>query len=85
MTMFTGSGGVGLTILHEVIDILAYYRHTELRYSSVPAYVFQNAVGGTIAVFPTSSLVFTLQGEGMGGSDVNYLSILGGAIWRPRF
>ena len=85
MNMFTGSGGVGLTLMHEVIDVLAYYRHTELRYASVPAYVFQNAVGGTIAVFPTSSLVFTLQGEGMGGSDVNYLSILGGAIWRPRF
>ena len=36
-------------------------------------------------IFPSSELLFTVQGEAITGADVKAFMLLGTAMWRPRF
>ena len=82
--MFTGSGGAGITLLDDVLDISAYYRRAQLHFWADPGYKHHDAVGGMIALTPHPTMMFTIQAEGTGGSDVNSLFLFGTALWRPR-
>ena len=84
LDMFGGTVGPGLTILDDALDVSLYYRLSDVQYSSVNSYLLENGVGGTAVVFPSSTLVFTVQGEGMTGSDVKSLFVFGTVAWRPR-
>lgn len=83
--MFGGSAGPGVTLFDEVLDLGAYYRYGGLTYRSVSTGFTQHGIGGTAMLFPTSELVFTMQGEGIAGDDVSALMLFGTAMWRPRF
>jgi hypothetical protein len=82
--MGTGSGGVGLTLLGDALDVSVYYRRAELLYTALNGFVHHDAVGGMVVVTPHPTMMFTVQGEGTGGSDANSLFIFGTALWRPR-
>jgi hypothetical protein len=80
-----GSAGPGVTLLDDVLDVSAYYRNATLRYRSVDASSVQHGVGATFMLFPAQSVLFTLQGEGITGTDVQAFLFFATAMWRPRF
>ncbi|HLK37725.1 MAG TPA: hypothetical protein VKU41_13285, partial [Polyangiaceae bacterium] len=82
--MYGGSAGPGLTLLDDVLDVSAYYRFTVIEYRSDATSLVQDGIGGTIVVFPSSEVLFTLQGEGIVGDDVKALTIFATAAWRPH-
>jgi hypothetical protein len=82
--MFGGTGGPGLTLFEEALDVSAYYRLSRIRYRSVSTSLAQDGVGGTVVLFPNADLLFTLQGEGISGNDTKALMLMGTATWRPR-
>jgi hypothetical protein len=84
LDLFGGTAGPGVTLLQDALDVAAYYRLAVLQYRSVDTSLTQNGVGGTVVVFPTSALLFTLQGEGMTGNDAKALMLFATATWRPR-
>jgi hypothetical protein len=84
LAMYGGTVGPGITLLDDALDLSAYYRLGVLQYRSDPTTLVQDGVGGTIVIFPSSALLFTLQGEGITGGDANALMIFGTATWRPR-
>lgn len=85
MNLFGGTAGPGITLLQDALDVSAYYRLAVLQYRSDDSTsLTQNGVGGTVVLFPTSTLLFTLQGEGMTGNDTKALMLFGTATWRPR-
>jgi hypothetical protein len=82
--MGSGSGGAGLTLLEDALDISVYYRRAELLYTALNGYVHHDAVGGMVVITPHPSMMFTAQAEGTGGSDTNSLFVFATALWRPR-
>lgn len=84
LRMGTGSGGVGLTLFDEALDVSVYYRRGQLLYSSLNGFVHHDSVGGMVAIAPHPTLLFTVQAEGTGGSDSNALYLFGTALFRPR-
>ena len=82
--MFGGTVGPGLTLLDDALDVSVYYRLAEIQYASVNTFVQQDGVGGTVVLFPSSTMMFSLQGEGMTGDDVKMLYVFGTVTWRPR-
>jgi hypothetical protein len=84
LDMFGGTAGPGMTLLDDALDVSAYYRVAILQYRSESALLVQNGAGGTIVLFPSSEVLFTLQGEGMSGDDARALMLFGSVTWRPR-
>jgi hypothetical protein len=84
LDMFGGTAGPGLTLFDDALDVSAYYRLAEIQYASVNGAMQQDGVGGTVVVFPSSTTMFTLQGEGITGDDVKMLYVFGTVAWRPR-
>jgi hypothetical protein len=84
LDMIGGTVGPGLTLLDDRLDVGAYYRIAAIQYASVTSNALQNAVGGTAVLFPNSTMMFTLQGEGITGNDVSSLFLFGTVGWRPR-
>jgi hypothetical protein len=82
--MSGGTVGPGIALLDGALDVSAYYRLSLLRYRSATGTLLQDGVGGTVVLFPSSELLFTLQGEGITGDDAKALLIMGTATWRPR-
>jgi hypothetical protein len=85
LDMYGGSAGPGLTLFDDVFDLGSYFRYERLTYRSVSTSLTESAFGGTAMLFPSSVLLFTLQGEAMTGEDMKAFMILGTAMWRPRF
>jgi hypothetical protein len=85
LDMFGGTMGPGLTLLDDVLDVSTYYRLSVLKYRSVDSSLTQNGVGATVAFFPNASVLFTFQGEGVTGDDVQAVTLFGTVSWRPRF
>jgi hypothetical protein len=84
VNMFGGTVGLGVTVLHDAIDLSAYYRRAELQYASNDTYLEQNGFGGTMTLFPASTVMATVQTEAITGNDVNALWVFGTLVWRPR-
>lgn len=84
VNMSGGMAGPGLTLLDDVLDVSAYLRVSVLKYASDAATLLQEGIGGAVVVFPSSEVLFTLQGEGIGGEDTKALMVFGTATWRPR-
>jgi hypothetical protein len=84
LDMIGGTAGPGMTLLDDALDVSAYYRLAILQYRSVSASLVQNGAGGTIVLFPSAEVLFTLQGEGMSGDDARALMVFGSVTWRPR-
>jgi hypothetical protein len=82
--MYGGSGGPGLTLFDDALDVSAYYRLSLIQYRSVSATLAQDGIGGTVVLFPSADVLFTLQGEGIAGNDTRALMLMGTATWRPR-
>jgi hypothetical protein len=78
------TAGPGVTLLDDVLDVSAYYRLIVLKYSLDNASLFQDGVGGTVVILPSSEVLFTLQAEGITRDDVKAVTIFGTATWRPR-
>jgi hypothetical protein len=85
LDMYGGSAGPGVSLFGDLVDLASYYRYERLRYRSVSASLTQSAFGGTAMLFPSSVVLFTLQGEAITGDDVKAFMVLGTALWRPRF
>jgi hypothetical protein len=85
LDMFGDTAGPGLTLLDDALDLSAYYRRAVLQYRSVNTSLQQDGVGGTIVLFPSSEVLFTVQGEGMTGGDARALLLFGSVTWRPRW
>lgn len=85
LDMLSASAGFGLTLVHDLIDFSAYYRRGEVRYAAVQSYLAQDGVGGSLVVFPMSTVMVAIHGEGVTGNDAAYLSLLANVVWRPRF
>jgi hypothetical protein len=84
--MFGGTAGLGVTVLHDALDVSAYYRRSELAYASASStYLEQNGFGGAIVLFPTKTVMATVQGEAITGNDFNGVFVFGTIAWRPRF
>jgi hypothetical protein len=83
--MFGGTAGLGISVLHDALDVSAYYRRTELAYASNDTFLEQNGFGGAIVLFPTSTVMATVQGEAITGNDFNGVYVFGTIAWRPRF
>ena len=62
-----------------------YYRLAEIQYAVGDTFVQQDGVGGTVVLFPSATVMFSVQGEGMTGDDVKALTLFGTAVWHPRF
>ena len=84
LDMYGGTVGPGVSLLDDTLDVSAYYRIGVLQYRSDSTTLLQDGVGGTIVIFPSSALLFTLQGEAITGGDANALMIFGTATFRPR-
>jgi hypothetical protein len=84
LDMYGGTVGPGVTLLDDALDVSIYYRLAELQYRSVSTYLQQDGFGGTVVFFPSSTMMFTLQGEGITGDDVKALTVFGTVAWRPR-
>ena len=84
LNMYGGTLGSGVTLFDDVLDLSAYYRNATLQYRSNPTSLVQHGIGAAAMLFPSSDLLFTLQGEAILGSDVQALTIFGTAMWRPR-
>ncbi len=85
MSMFGGTAGVGVTVLGDRLDMSAYYRRSEIEYAVDSSFLEQNGFGGMIVLFPVSTVMFTVQGEAITGNDVNAVTLMGSAVWHPRF
>jgi len=85
VNMFSGTAGIGVTFAHDAVDLSAYYRRAELVYVSSDELLEQNGVGGLLTLFPTSTVMATVQGETIVGNDVNAIFVIGSLVWRPRF
>jgi hypothetical protein len=85
MKMAGGSLGPGVSLLADQLDVSVYYRLTTLTYRAVNTSLSQNGLGGTIMIFPNATMIFTVQGEAITGSDADALMLFGTAMWRPRF
>jgi len=83
--MFGGTAGLGVTVLHDALDVSAYYRRSEIAYASNDTFLEQNGFGGAIVLFPTSTVMATVQGEAITGNDFNGVFVFGTIAWRPRF
>jgi hypothetical protein len=84
LDMYGGTAGPGLSLFDDAVDLSAYYRLSVLQYRSVNTSLTQDGIGGTVVLFPSSVLLFTLQAEGITGDDTKALMIFGTATWRPR-
>jgi len=84
LKMYGGSAGPGLTLFDDALDVSAYYRNATLEYRSVSTSLVQNGFGGTVMLFPSPVVIFTLQSEAITGSDANALLVFGTMMWRPR-
>jgi hypothetical protein len=84
MNLYGGTAGPGISLFDDALDVSAYFRLAVLQYRSVDTTLQQDGVGGTVVLFPNSTMLFTLQGEGITGNDVKALMIFGTATWRPR-
>jgi hypothetical protein len=84
LNMFGGTAGPGLTLFDDSVDLSAYYRLAVLQYRAASTSLTQNGIGGTLVLFPSEKLLFTLQGEGITGNDTKALMVFGTATWRPR-
>jgi hypothetical protein len=85
LNMFGGMAGPGLTLFNGALDLSAYYRLAELEYASASsAALQQDGFGGTVALFPNSTVMFTAQGEAITGNDVRAVFLFGTMVWRPR-
>jgi hypothetical protein len=85
LNMFGVSAGPGLTVLSDALDLSVYYRRTTLEYRSLPTSLVQQGAGGTVMLFPSSAVLFTMQSEAIFGDDAKALMVLGTVMWRPRF
>ncbi|MDP9148570.1 MAG: hypothetical protein M3O36_01305 [Myxococcota bacterium] len=85
LNIVQASAGPGVTLLGDALDVSAYFRTATLSYRSANASLRQQALGLTLGVFPSSDLLFTLQGEATMGDDTKALLLFGTAMWRPRF
>jgi hypothetical protein len=85
LDMYGGSAGPGVTLFDDVLDLGSYFRYERLKYRSVTTSLTESAFGGTAMLFPSSVVLFTLQGEALTGEDMKAFMILGTALWRPRF
>ncbi len=84
MNMFGGQVGPGVSVLHDSLDISAYYRASFLEYRSDSGLLLQHGIGAVVMFFPSAPVFFALQGEGIAGTDVQALQIFGTVTWRPR-
>jgi len=84
LKMYGGSAGPGLTLFDDALDVSAYYRNATLEYRSVSTSLVQNGFGGTVMLFPSPVVIFTLQTEAITGDDTNALLVFGTMMWRPR-
>ena len=85
LDMYGGTAGPGVSLFRELLDLSTYYRYAGIHYRSVDLNLVQSAFGGTAMLFPSSELLFTVQGEAITGGDVKAFMLLGTAMWRPRF
>ncbi len=84
LDMYGGSAGPGVSLFRDVLDLSSYYRYATIQYRSIHSSLVQSAFGGTAMIFPSSVLLFTVQGEAITGDDVKAFMVLGTAMWRPR-
>jgi hypothetical protein len=85
LDMLGATGGPGVTLLGDALDLGVYYRGSTLRYRSIHTALVQHAAGGSVALFPNTAVFFALQGEAMTGPDAKALMLFGTATWRPTF
>jgi hypothetical protein len=81
--MFGATIGPGFTLLDDHLDLSAYYRNTTLQYRTASTSFVQHGFGGVAMLFPSSDLLFTVQGESITGSDVQALLFYATMMWRP--
>jgi hypothetical protein len=84
LDVYGGTAGPGVTLLEDAVDLSAYYRLAVIQYRASTTSLTQNGIGGALALFPSAELLFTLQTEGITGSDTKALMVFGTATWRPR-
>jgi hypothetical protein len=82
--MFSGTIGPGFTLLHDNLDLSAYYRNATLQYRATSTSYAQHGFGGVAMLFPNSDLLLTVQGESIAGSDVQAILFYATMMWRPR-
>ncbi len=85
LDMYGGTAGPGVSLFRDILDLSTYYRYASIQYRSIRTSLAQSAFGGTAMIFPSSVLLFTVQGEAITGDDVKAFMVLGTAMWRPRF
>jgi hypothetical protein len=84
--MFGGSGGPGLTLFRDNLDVSGYVRYFALEYpADTTSTVKQSGFGGIVMLFPNAELLFTAQGEAVSEANIKTLLLFGTAMWRPRF
>jgi hypothetical protein len=84
LDMFGGTIAPGVSLFHDLVDVSVYYRNSTLQYRADTSPLTQHGVGATVMLFPTSTLLFTFQGEAIAGDDAQALMLFGTAMWRPR-
>lgn len=77
--------GPGVSLFADMLDVSVYYRYLATSYRSVPGTLAQHGAGSALMLIPSSTLLFTAQGEAIHGDDTNALMMLATAMWRPRF
>ncbi|HEY8076072.1 MAG TPA: hypothetical protein VIF62_18225 [Labilithrix sp.] len=83
--MYGGSGGPGLTLLGDNLDVSGYFRWFALKYPADPSTAKQSGFGGVVMIFPNAEVLFTAQGEAVEEIGTKMLVLFGTAMWRPRF
>jgi hypothetical protein len=78
------SGGPGVTLFHDDLDLSGYYRYGSLTYRTSSSGLTQHGFGMFAMLMPSSVVSFTLQTEAMVGDDARLLMALFTALWRPR-
>ncbi len=84
LDMFGGTIAPGVSLFGDRLDLSVYYRNSTLQYRPDTGTMTQHGVGATVMLFPSSTLLFTFQGEAIAGDDAQALVLFGTAMWRPR-
>jgi hypothetical protein len=85
LDMLTISGGPGVTLLADQVDVSTYYRFGQLEYPAGGGSLTQHAAGAVVMLMPSPVLTLTVQGEGMTGDDARAVLLFTSVLWRPRF
>lgn len=74
--------GVGALVLHDTLDVSAYYRAAALRYQASLADLVEHRAGGELVWSPSPTLDARLGVEVLAGGDARGVLVLGGVVVR---